>query len=158
MSVRIRRIEAADLDRIEEIARASAQAPQWPRSSYRELAEGSGLVPRAGVVAVENDGSVVGFAAYSLLPQDASAEVESIAVHPGSRNRGAGSALLSACIEAGEQAGATVVRLEVRASNLSALALYRKQGFRCSGRRPGYYRDPEDDAITMERRLSAAEP
>ncbi len=153
MRLHIRQIEAADLDRIEQIAQESAGAPQWPHSSYRELVGGSGLPRRGGMVAVGSNGEIVGFAAYSLLPQDESAELESIAVHPGRRNQGAGSALLKACIEAGERAGAAVIRLEVRASNLAALALYRSHGFRCCGRRSGYYHDPEDDASIMERRL-----
>jgi ribosomal-protein-alanine N-acetyltransferase len=37
----------------------------------------------------------------------------------------------------------------VRASNEKAIALYSKLGFRNSGRRTKYYRDPEEDAVLL---------
>jgi ribosomal-protein-alanine N-acetyltransferase len=44
--------------------------------------------------------------------------------------------------------------LEVRPSNLPAISLYRKTGFREVGRRPGYYDDTREDAIIMSLRLN----
>ena len=46
-----------------------------------------------------------------------------------------------------EQEGAAAVFLEVRESNRAARALYEKWAFLESGRRRGYYKDPEEDAI-----------
>jgi len=43
----------------------------------------------------------------------------------------------------------TKVTLEVRVSNVAAQALYGSCGFVQSGRRPGYYADPKEDAIMM---------
>jgi ribosomal-protein-alanine N-acetyltransferase len=44
--------------------------------------------------------------------------------------------------------------LEVRESNQSARALYRKAGFRETGTRKGYYACPAEDAILYGRGLS----
>jgi ribosomal protein S18 acetylase RimI-like enzyme len=44
--------------------------------------------------------------------------------------------------------------MEVRESNAGAIAFYQKQGFSKSGRRPGYYRDPVEAAILMEKKLT----
>jgi len=41
-----------------------------------------------------------------------------------------------------------VVFLEVRASNIPAIALYRRLGFSDAGTRPGYYRNG-DDALLL---------
>ena len=43
------------------------------------------------------------------------------------------------------------VRLEVRASNYPAIALYGSRGFRGVGRRKNYYEHPREDAIIMTR-------
>ncbi len=40
--------------------------------------------------------------------------------------------------------------LEVRESNTGAIAFYEKQGFAKTGRRKGYYREPDEAAVTME--------
>ena len=47
----------------------------------------------------------------------------------------------------------TEILLEVRASNDSALGLYRCLGFVETGRRPRYYQDPVEDAVLMRLRL-----
>jgi ribosomal protein S18 acetylase RimI-like enzyme len=44
--------------------------------------------------------------------------------------------------------------LEVRESNEAGIAFYLKHGFAKSGRRPGYYREPEEAAILMEKKLT----
>jgi ribosomal-protein-alanine N-acetyltransferase len=41
------------------------------------------------------------------------------------------------------------MELEVRISNRAAIALYERAGFVQDGRRRGYYRDPEEDAVLM---------
>jgi tRNA threonylcarbamoyladenosine biosynthesis protein TsaB len=43
--------------------------------------------------------------------------------------------------------------LEVRESNTGAIAFYEKHGFVKTGIRKGYYRNPDESAITMEKNL-----
>ena len=45
------------------------------------------------------------------------------------------------------------IYLEVRASNLSAIGFYQKNGFSETGRRKNFYRQPTEDAILMCRNL-----
>jgi ribosomal-protein-alanine N-acetyltransferase len=47
--------------------------------------------------------------------------------------------------------GARAAFLEVRSGNASARLLYASLGFDETGRRAGYYHDPEDDAIVLFR-------
>jgi len=44
--------------------------------------------------------------------------------------------------------------LEVRASNDPARLLYEKLGFQQAGRRPGYYRNPREDALILRKEWS----
>ena len=50
-------------------------------------------------------------------------------------------------------AGATLLTLEVRRSNVAALELYRQFDFRAVGVRPNYYVDEGEDAIVMIKEL-----
>ena len=58
-------------------------------------------------------------------------------------------------IERWQTAGGTALLLEVRVSNAAARALYERYGFRETGRRTAYYRDPEESAVlyTLQREL-----
>ena len=72
---------------------------------------------------------------------------------PAQRGLGLGRQLISAWLSWAAGEGATEALLEVRASNRAALKLYGGCGFQVQGRRPGYYRNPEEDAILMRLRL-----
>ena len=82
------------------------------------------------------------------------AEVLNLAVKPGERRRGAGRELLQAALEEFRARGVSRVFLEVRESNEAAIAFYAKQGFSRMGRRPAYYRDPDEAAVLMENKLT----
>jgi ribosomal protein S18 acetylase RimI-like enzyme len=51
-----------------------------------------------------------------------------------------------------------MVLLEVRPSNVEALALYESRGFKVVGRRRGYYYDTGEDALVMEASVIPLEP
>ena len=57
--------------------------------------------------------------------------------------------MLSEALERSRNLGATVAWLEVRPSNLAALALYESFGFKEVGRRPRYYDDTQEDALLL---------
>jgi [ribosomal protein S18]-alanine N-acetyltransferase len=75
--------------------------------------------------------------------------VLNLAVVPDFRGRGLGAGLLDAGLEAVRNRGGTEVFLEVRASNAVAQSLYAGRGFRTEGRRRGYYRRPDEDALVL---------
>jgi [ribosomal protein S18]-alanine N-acetyltransferase len=75
--------------------------------------------------------------------------INNVAVRVEHRGRGVGSALLTRILDEGQQLGATVAFLEVRAGNSLAQALYAKCGFRAAGRRSNYYSAPLEDALIM---------
>jgi ribosomal-protein-alanine N-acetyltransferase len=72
-----------------------------------------------------------------------------VAVDPASRRRGVGATLLHELLTiAGGDAQLT---LEVRVSNVGAIALYEKLGFLSAGVRRRYYADNGEDALIMWR-------
>lgn len=76
-----------------------------------------------------------------------------IAVLSGWRRQGLGSALMKKLLMTAREQGVTSVHLEVRVSNLPAIRFYEKHGFETLGRRKGYYRDSDEDALLMWRKI-----
>jgi [ribosomal protein S18]-alanine N-acetyltransferase len=81
-------------------------------------------------------------------------EILNLAVDPAARGKGIGRALIRAAAAEGAARGAAKVFLEVRESNSSARAFYTRLGFAQSGRRPAYYREPDETAVLMARPLA----
>ena len=77
------------------------------------------------------------------------AHITAIAVRESYRGRGVGELLLAGAIEIAMLEKSRVVTLEVRVSNSSAIALYKKYGFKKVGLRKGYYSDNREDADIM---------
>jgi [ribosomal protein S18]-alanine N-acetyltransferase len=136
----VRRATLADLPTLLEIDAASFERP-WTEAGWRSELDGDasrGLVLIAGVL---------GFACAPTLVD--ACELRRIAVVPPARGRGLGRDLLAAVIAHARASGRDRIELEVAASNLAALGLYRAAGFCEVGRRPRYYLEPVDDAVLM---------
>jgi ribosomal-protein-alanine N-acetyltransferase len=73
-----------------------------------------------------------------------------IAVDPDRRRAGIGGSVLERLLERTEGDSAQYT-LEVRQSNLGAIALYERYGFRAAGTRRRYYQDNGEDALIMWR-------
>jgi len=101
------------------------------------------------------DQFILGYAGLWLMANEA--HLTTIAVRESYRRRGIGELLLISAIDLAVERSASVMTLEVRASNLGAQALYEKYGFNKVGVRRGYYTDNHEDAIIMTTdRITAA--
>jgi ribosomal-protein-alanine N-acetyltransferase len=90
---------------------------------------------------------IVGFSGFWMMVGEA--HIIAIGVRNGYRQLGIGEGLLIASIELAQILNASVVTLEVRATNTIAQELYRKFGFQVMGRRLKYYSSDGEDAIIM---------
>lgn len=72
-----------------------------------------------------------------------------LAVHPDCRRQGVATLLIREALRRLKQAGCRTVFLDVRASNLAALTMYEKIGFRICGTRKNYYQKPDEDASLL---------
>jgi [ribosomal protein S18]-alanine N-acetyltransferase len=99
----------------------------------------------------ELDGAMIGYAV--LMPALDEAHLLNIGIAAAHQCKGIGSDLLERMMAIARESGMRRVLLEVRPSNVAALALYRKGGFREIGLRRGYYPadNGREDAIVMER-------
>ncbi len=77
----------------------------------------------------------------------------SLGVHPEERRKGIATLLLEHARKAAHSAGLVRVRLEVRAENRAAIALYAAHGYEMAGVLPSYYGLAED-GVRMELALA----
>jgi ribosomal-protein-alanine N-acetyltransferase len=149
-TAKIRPFRPDDAESAAQILQECPQAASWPRASHEKLIGQSG----SGVVAFvwEADSLVTGFLVARQVADQA--EVLNMAVRAKSRRSGQGSALLLAAFEEFQRREVSRVFLEVRESNTVAITFYRKHGFIPAGRRKGYYRNPQEDAVLMEKELT----
>jgi ribosomal-protein-alanine N-acetyltransferase len=142
--VRVRQAEAADRERLVEIASHSATAAQWNQAEYHKLFAAE---QNRTVLVIEQDGSVMGFIVGRQV--DDEWEIENIAVTGPARRFGLGSRLLGEFLRLVRDCGGRAVFLEVRESNRAARALYEKWAFVEAGRRKMYYQNPAEDALVL---------
>ncbi|HTY82954.1 MAG TPA: GNAT family N-acetyltransferase [Silvibacterium sp.] len=148
----IRFMTAGDIDALLKLAAETPEAPDWDRAAYEYTLVGNDeqATFRAAWVAV-NGADLLGFAVARLIGEIC--ELESIVVARSTRRKGIGKALLDGVIGWALAAGARKIQLEVRAANESAIAFYAHAGFLTEGLRPGYYRNPDEDAVLMGKPL-----
>jgi ribosomal-protein-alanine N-acetyltransferase len=131
----IRRGLEEDLAAVAAIQSASPEAAHWNATDY---------LAYDFWVAVDGR-RIAGFLVSRPLGLG-EGELLNLAVEPGFRRKGVGKALVQAFL--GEFPGGAC--LEVRESNVAALALYKSLGFKEVNRRPGYYDFPPEPAIVMK--------
>ncbi|MBO6179053.1 MAG: ribosomal protein S18-alanine N-acetyltransferase [Selenomonadaceae bacterium] len=135
-----REIEAKDIDGVYKVEEASFAIP-WTREAIEDAAKRNDTIYLAAVL----DEKIVGFIGAWIIAGDA--EITNVAVLPELRGQKIASKLMAAFIERAKLKGATAMTLEVRPSNIAAIALYKKFGMEEKGRRKKYYQDNKEDAL-----------
>jgi [ribosomal protein S18]-alanine N-acetyltransferase len=100
--------------------------------------------------------TIIGFVGLWLMVDES--HIINIAVKESNRGNGLGELLLIASIDLSISLKASVVTLEVRATNSVAQNLYLKYGFSQVGVRKGYYTDNKEDAFIMTTDILSTEP
>ncbi len=146
MKLDFRPLQLRDLNAIEELEQRAYPTP-WSRSMFAgELAKPSSIC--LGGFDSEH-GTLLG---YLIISRYVDAwHVMNIAVVAERRRRGIASALLNRLFEQTADEGRRGYTLEVRVSNVGAIKLYERLGFRSRGVRRGYYTDNREDALIMWR-------
>jgi len=147
--VLIRPMRCDDIPRVLEIADGLSEAPHWPPETYMKALDSAALPARIALVAEDPESGVAGFLVTVMVPPQA--ELETIAVSKQVRRQGIAARLLAEVLRNLKEHQITEVTLEVRESNYPAQAFYRSSGFAQTGRRSGYYSDPKEDAILLQR-------
>lgn len=143
----IRELRSDDVDDLSNIEQAATAYP-WSREQFA-----SGLAAKEFGWGVEVDGLLVGFAIFNSVLDEVT--LLDIAVHPDWQRRGLAKRLLAATLPELPKRNASRCLLEVRVSNVAAVALYKSLGFDEDGYRRNYYptHDGRENALLMSLNL-----
>ena len=140
-AISVRPMSAEDGPAARAILQQSPEASQWSVANLREAV----LTGNSWVA--ELDGRVAGLLIGRAVADEF--EILNLAVEKERRRRGVAKRLLDTALDRARADDVRNAFLEVRASNYSAIALYRQAGFRVSGQRKSYYGNPPEDAVVL---------
>jgi ribosomal-protein-alanine N-acetyltransferase len=133
----------------------SPAAAHWSQQQYENLFEWERVSQASTrfswIVEGGEPPGIMGFLVSH--PIDKEWELENIVVAEPARRRGVGTLLLSELIAYARSNGGVGIFLEVRESNVSARALYRKLGFGERGLRKNYYSNPAEHGVLYHFKL-----
>jgi len=135
-----------DLLEVVEIEKVSGISAWGWDAYYKELQSPEDVIML--VAKTGNEGNAIaGFIVSRLVAGEL--HINNVAVRPDFHRRGFAAQLLTALLREGRRNGARLAFLEVRAGNAAAQGLYRRCGFKVTGRRRRYYNQPVEDALLM---------
>ncbi len=140
--VHIRLMHHDDLAMVSDIERRSYDFP-WSHGVFRDC-----LLAGYQCIVMDRDARVAGYAILSIAAGEA--HILNLCVDPTHRAHGYGEQLLNEILGRARIAEVEEIFLEVRPSNETAMALYKKKGFHQIAHRPKYYqaqRGREDAAV-----------
>lgn len=142
MMITIRKMQFDDLDQVMAIEEANFSVP-WTINGFFSFL----LREDARFLVAEEADKIVGYCGVILTPPES--DITNVCVSEEYRRKGIARMLLGQLQKDLSKSGITTLHLEVRESNLPAIALYEKLGFVRDGLRPRYYENPTEDAILM---------
>lgn len=146
--IKIERMAMCHISQIAELEKMCFSEPWSERSISSELENELAL----WLVCTDGD-RVAGYVGSQTVVGET--DMMNLAVHPDYRRAGIGKKLIEALVKQLAEQGSHCLTLEVRASNYPAIALYHKLLFAQIGRRPGYYRNPKEDALILRKEWEA---
>jgi len=143
----IREMHHSDLAMVSDIERRSYEFP-WSHGVFRDC-----LFAGYQCTVLIREDRVVGYAILSVAAGEA--HILNLCVDPAYRSLGYGERLLYELLHHARAAAVREIFLEVRPSNETAIALYRKKGFHKVAARPAYYqaREGREDAAVLAKKL-----
>ena len=146
--ISIRTMKQKDLAHVSDIERRSYDFP-WSHGVFRDC-----LLAGYQCVVLERDGEVAGYGILSVAAGEA--HILNLCIEPSYRSYGYGEQLLDDILFRARTSSVREIFLEVRPTNVHALALYRKKGFYLVANRPAYYqaREGREDASVLSKKLT----
>ena len=137
-----------DLPMVSDIERRSYDFP-WSHGVFRDC-----LLAGYNCIVLECDERVAGYGILSIAAGEA--HILNLCVDPNYRSYGFGERLLDQILLQARTAEVREIFLEVRPSNQTALALYKKKGFHQVANRPAYYQAQtgREDAAVLAKKLT----
>ncbi len=144
MAIKIRRMEKSDVENVVRLEALSYGEHHWSKESfYNELNNNLAHY----YCAVDENDTLLGYAGCWHIFDEA--HITTLSVHPDHRKKGVAQHLIFSIIDDCYKNKIKYITLEVRESNIAAISLYEKNGFKSIGTRKNYYQDNNENALIM---------
>ncbi|MBD3897649.1 GNAT family N-acetyltransferase [Halomonas sp. ML-15] len=151
MTTHLRPAHPSDLDALCQLELDCFDGDRFSRRQLAHLLKGANAV---NLIAVADDGTLLGYGTLLLRRNSRQARLYSFCVRPLARGDGLGRRLLEALEAEARHRDLAAITLEVRADNRVALGLYRRAGYQLVRWLDDYYIDG-CAAWQMQKRLGA---
>ncbi|RDY32239.1 ribosomal-protein-alanine N-acetyltransferase [Lachnotalea glycerini] len=138
----IRLMTDRDIEQVSKIENETFSMP-WSKDAFREFLKRKDTI----YIVAEVNNEIVGYCGLWNIVQEGN--INNFAVNKQYRKKHIGFEMLTKLIEIGNEQRINAYTLEVRQSNVAAIRLYHKIGFREDGIRKNFYESPREDAIIM---------
>ncbi|MDY5022836.1 MAG: ribosomal protein S18-alanine N-acetyltransferase [Blautia sp.] len=138
----LREMLVEDLEQVMEIENQLFSVP-WTKEGYFTFLTRDDTM----FLVVEEKGKILGYCGLLMVLDEG--DVTNVAVCRERQREGIGSFLVSSLLRLAGDQGISMIHLEVRSGNETAIRLYERLGFQRDGIRRNYYSDPEEDAVLM---------
>lgn len=140
--IQIREMKREDCQAVWNLQKQCFSIP-WSMESLESMFQIDGYT---NLIAFDNQ-KIIGYAGIKAVFDEA--DITNVAVAPLMRSQGTGKALMKELLSRADQQQINRIFLEVRASNVAAIRLYEKEGFKKIDCRKNYYEKPKEDAWIM---------
>ena len=138
----LREMLVEDLEQVMEIENQLFSVP-WTKEGYFTFLTRDDTM----FLVVEEKGKILGYCGLLMVLDEG--DVTNVAVCRERQREGIGNFLVSSLLRLAGDQGISMIHLEVRSGNETAIRLYERLGFQRDGIRRNYYSDPEEDAVLM---------
>ena len=137
-------MEKTDVDEVIKLEELSYGKHHWSKDSfYNELSNNLAHY----YCAFDDKNRLLGYAGCWHIFEEA--HITTLSVHPDARRKKVAQSLLMQIFDDCYKNEIKYITLEVRESNIPAIMLYEKNGFKSIGTRKGYYQDNNENALIM---------
>jgi ribosomal-protein-alanine N-acetyltransferase len=141
--ITVRQMEEKDIDSLVIIEEECFSLP-WSKKAFQE----SYVKDYAYFFVAEIDKEIVGYVGLYKMGNDG--DITNIGISSLHRRKGIGYKLMSSVLDFAKRENMELITLEVRESNIPAIALYEKLGFVKVGIRKDFYEKPVENAIIYQ--------
>ncbi|MBQ3137741.1 MAG: ribosomal protein S18-alanine N-acetyltransferase [Clostridia bacterium] len=146
MEITLAPMTAQDITFIAELERECFSSP-WTEKGLREELTNENAV----FFTAKSVGKTVGYMGMHCILDEC--YIANVAVSENARRQGVGKRLLRYAEKKAKERNCSFISLEVRVSNVGAIALYTSEGYEKMGERKNFYSGPTENALIMTKYL-----
>ena len=140
--INIRNMTLDDIESVFEIEKSIFSIP-WSKKSFESTISSKDTIYIVATI----DEKIVGYLGIYILCDQS--DISNVCVHKYYRRMHIAEAMLSYIFDRAKSNNVKEITLEVRESNVAAISLYEKMGFKEIGIRKNYYQKPLENGLLM---------